>query len=186
MLSSIRAISRRALIVASAGVLALSTLPAAAADSLEELLELNARAWSGEQQLLAETYGSEGTHSATFYDRTRVYVGADAIAPIASLGRGAPQTIGPRIEIPAADGDYRWADFYGMGGGAACLWHVEELQIARHDCILPAKSFDALPARAALRSTRSRSGWVGRGGPTAAWPRSRPCTRPMPCIVHAS
>jgi len=155
MLSSVCAISRRALIVASAAVLTLSTLPAAAATSLEELLELNARAWGGEKELLTQTYGPDGVHSATFYDRTHVYEGADAIAAVAGGGFGLPEAIGPRIEIPAPDGEYRWADFISLGGGSACLWHVADLQIVRHDCILPERSFDALSSGGLADGSRS-------------------------------
>ena len=144
MLSSVRAITRRAIIFAAAGVLALSTIPAAAADTLEELMALNERAWSGETELLAEVYGPDGVHSATFYDRTNVYTGPDEIKRVI-IGTRAPTAIGPRVQIPAADGEYRWVDFYAMGGGTACLWHVADGQIARHDCLLSENSASARP-----------------------------------------
>jgi hypothetical protein len=155
MLSSVRAITRRALIVASAGVLALSTLPAAAADSLDELVALNARAWSGEPELLAEVYGSEGVHSATFYDGSNVYTGADEIAAVAGSSFGPPQRIGPQIEVPATEGEYRWADFYGMGGGTACLWRVADDMIVRHDCLLSEKRMDSRPVAELSDGSRS-------------------------------
>jgi|GEM_PF-3731341 len=141
MLSSVRAISRRALILASAGVLALSTLPAAAAVPLDDLLELNARAWSGEPELLAEVYAPDGVHSATFYDRTNVYEGPGEIVRI--VGYGRPESVAPRIDIPAADGEYRWADFLSLAGGSACLWRAVDGQITRQDCLLAEKSYDS-------------------------------------------
>lgn len=155
MLSSMRAITRRALIVASAGVLALSTLPASAADSFEQLLAVNERAWSGETELLSEVYGSEGVHSATFYDGSNVYTGADEIAAVAGRSYGLPQKIGPQIEIPATEGEYRWADFYGLGGGMACLWRVADDMIVRHDCLLSEKRMDSRPTAELSDGSRS-------------------------------
>ena len=79
MLSSIRAMAGRALIVAISAALGLSTVAAGAASTLDELIELNLRAWSGEPELLSETYAPDGVHAATFYDRTNEYVGPQAI-----------------------------------------------------------------------------------------------------------
>jgi hypothetical protein len=144
---SVRALARRALIAASVGVLALSTVPAVAADSLDELLELNSRAWSGEPELLNQVYAPDGVHTATFYDQTNEYTGPDAIATIAAQGGVNP--VAPRIDIPAADGEYRWADFIDLAGGTTCLWRAVDGQITRQDCLLPENSTDSR-ARAGL------------------------------------
>lgn len=133
------ALVRQALPIAAAGILALSAVPATAADSVDELVELNLRAWAGETELLAEVYAPDGVHTATFYDRTKEYAGPDGIEPVASWGDGV-EAIGPRIDIPATDGEWRWASFASLGGGTACLFHAEDGQIVRHDCLLPETS----------------------------------------------
>lgn len=81
MLPSVRAIASRALVTASATILALSALPAAAT-SLGELIDLNLRAWGGERELLGEVYAPEGVHTATYFDRTDTYLGPDEIARV--------------------------------------------------------------------------------------------------------
>ena len=57
MSSTVRAILGRAILLASAGALALGTMPAAAADSIDELNELNLRAWAGETELRHSRHG---------------------------------------------------------------------------------------------------------------------------------
>jgi len=143
MSSTVCAILGRAIVLASAGLLALSTTPALAADSIDELTQLNLQAWAGETDLLSEVYAPDGVHTATFYDRTTEYNGPDEIARVA--GFGAIELIGPRIETPAADGEWRWASFAGMGGGTACLFRAVDGLMVRHDCILPERSTDSRP-----------------------------------------
>jgi len=143
MSSTVCAILGRAVVLASAGLLALSTTPALAADSIDELTQLNLQAWAGETDLLSEVYAPDGVHTATFYDRTTEYNGPDEIARVA--GFGAIELIGPRIETPAADGEWRWASFAGMGGGTACLFRAVDGLMVRHDCILPERSTDSRP-----------------------------------------
>ena len=138
MSSTVRAILGRAILLASAGALALATMPAAAADSVDELSELNLRAWAGETELLGDVYAPEGVHTATFYDRTREYTGPDEIAAV--TGFGTIELIGPRIDLPAADGEWRWASFASLGGGTACLFHAVDGLMVRHDCVVPENS----------------------------------------------
>ncbi len=82
-------------------------------------------------------------HTATFYDRTTAYTGPDEIATV--TGYGAIEPIGPRIDIPAVDGEWRWASFASLGGGAACLFHAVDGLLVRHDCIVPERSSDSRP-----------------------------------------
>lgn len=142
MSASARAIARRALITTAVGALALGSLPAAAAGSVDELMDLNLRAWAGEPELLDEVYAPEAVHSATFYDRTNVYTGPAEIEAVAGFGKGI-ELIGPRIELPARDGEWRWAVFATMGGGSACLFHAVDGMVTRHDCVLPERSTDS-------------------------------------------
>lgn len=145
MLSSSRAIAGRALIVAISAALGLSTVAAGAASTLDELIELNLRAWSGEPELLSETYAPDGVHAATFYDRTNEYVGPEAIEAVARYG-GGPEMIGPRTDIGLAEDDWRWVSFLSLAGGSACLWHAVDGRIVRHDCLVPENSYDGRPA----------------------------------------
>ncbi|HSM34204.1 MAG TPA: hypothetical protein VK987_08935 [Anaerolineae bacterium] len=142
MLSSIRAMAGHALVVAISAALGLSTVAAGAASTLDELIELDLRAWSGEPELLSETYAPDGVHTATFYDRTKEYVGPEAIEAVARYG-GGPETIGPRIDIRLAEGDWRWVSFVSLAGGSACLWHAVDGQIVHHDCLVPENSYDS-------------------------------------------
>ncbi len=143
MLSSVRAITRRALVISSAGLLALSTVPVSAAGSVDELTELNLRAWSGEPELLSDVYAPDGVHTATFYDRTNEYTGPAEIGRVA--GYGGVELIGPRVDIPAADGEWRWASFASLAGGTACLFRAVDGVMTRHDCVLPERSTDDQP-----------------------------------------
>jgi len=145
MLASAGTVTRRALFATLVAVLGLSTVAAAAASTLDELVALNQRAWSGEPELLAETYAPEGVHTATFYDRTNEYVGPDHVAAVTGSG-GGPEMIGPRIDIKLDEGDWRWASFVSLGGGSACLWHAVDGQIVRHDCMVPEMSYQRRPA----------------------------------------
>ena len=139
MSSTMRVIARP-IAIGVAAVFAM-TATATAATTIDELTELNLRAWAGETELLSEVYAPDGVHTATFYDRTNEYVGPDEIGRVAGLaGFGEIELIGPVVEIPAADGELRWASFSSFGGGSACLLHAVGGQIVRHDCILPETS----------------------------------------------
>ena len=141
MSSTMRGIARVLVTGTTAAALVLSALPAAAASTLDELIALNTQAWAGEPELLDQTYAQDGTHTATFWDVTTEYVGPAAIAPLADLGWVVPT--GPRIDLPAAEGEWRWVDFATLAGGTACLWHAVDGRIARHDCLVPEESRDS-------------------------------------------
>ncbi|MEX1344561.1 MAG: hypothetical protein AB1Z63_07820 [Candidatus Limnocylindrales bacterium] len=136
MSSTIREFATRAGAIGAGAVLALASTATAA--TAEELQELNLRAWDGETELLSEVYAPDGVHTATFYDRTNEYVGLPQIAAVAGFGGVDP--IGPRIDLPAAEGELRWASFHRLGGGSACLFHAVDDRIVRHDCVLPERS----------------------------------------------
>jgi len=140
MSSTFRMLATRATAIGAGAMLALASA-AAGASTIEELTELNVRAWAGETELLSEVYAPEGVHTATFYDRTNEYVGPEEIDRVA--GSGAIEPIGPRIDIPADEGEWRWASFGSLGGGMACLFHAVDGQITRHDCVLPERSYEA-------------------------------------------
>jgi hypothetical protein len=155
MLSSVRAFARRALVGACAGVLVRGAVPPAASDSLDELLELKLRAWAGGTELLDQVYAPDGVHTATFYDRTRIYEGPEGIAEVA--GGGGINLIGPRIVIPAAEGEWRWASFVDLAGGTVCLWRASGGLIVRHDCVLPEMSYASQPAAILADDDTSRA-----------------------------
>lgn len=138
MSSAVRAIASRAIGMVTVAVVGLA--PAAmAAGSIDELNELNLRAWAGEPELLDEVYAPEGVHTATFYDLTREYTGPTEVDRVA--GAANIELIGPRIDLPAAEGEWRWAAFASLGGGTACLFHAVDGLITRHDCVLPEYSY---------------------------------------------
>jgi hypothetical protein len=145
MSSTIRAITTRAIAIGSAAVLVLASIAGAATPTtVDELNELQLRAWSGETELLSEVYAPEGVHTATFYDRTNEYVGPERIAGVAAFG--GIESIGPRIDIPAAEGEWRWAGFASLGGGTACLMRAVDGRIVRHDCLVPKAYAGGAPA----------------------------------------
>jgi hypothetical protein len=74
-------------------------------------------------------------HTATFYDRTTEYTGPAEIDLVA--GSGNIELIAPRIDLPAADGEWRWVSFASLGGGTACLFRAVDGQMTRHDCLVP-------------------------------------------------
>lgn len=134
MSSAVRAIASRAIGMVAVAALGLTPV-AMAAGSIDELTELNMRAWAGERELLDEVYAPEGVHTATYYDQTLEYTGPEGIEPL--TGRGKVELIGPRIEIPSAEGEWRWAVFSSLAGGTACLIHAVDGLMTRHDCVLP-------------------------------------------------
>jgi hypothetical protein len=144
MSSTVRAIVDRALILTAAGVLCLGALPAAAASTLDELIDLQVRAWNGEPELLTQVYAPDAVHTATFYDRTKEYTGPSEIAPL--TGYGGIELAGPRIDIPAPEGEWRWAGFVTLAGGSACLFRAVDGLITRHDCVLPERSDGSSPS----------------------------------------
>jgi hypothetical protein len=138
MSSAVRATASRTLALTTAGILALATTATANPATIDEIIELNLRAWGGEPELLSESYAPDGVHTATFYDRTNEYVGPEEIDRVA--GNGYIELIGPLVEIPAAEGELRWASFSSLGGGTACLNRAVDGRIVRHDCVLPETS----------------------------------------------
>lgn len=144
---SVRALTRRALVAASAGVLVLSTTPAAAAGSLDEFTERLSGSWgpAATVESLSEVYAPDGVHTATFYDRTNEYTGPEEIISVARFGTTPPELIGPRIDLPAPDGEYRWVSFASLAGGTPCLWHAVDGLVVRQDCVLPENSVDSRP-----------------------------------------
>lgn len=144
-MSSTTRVITRTIGIAVAAMLAM-TATATAAPTIEELTELNLRAWAGEPELLSESYAPDGVHTATFYDKTTEYVGPEEIDLVAGSGR--IELIAPYVEIPATDGELRWASFSSMAGGTACLLHAVDGRIVRHDCVLPETSSE-------------RRAWVG-------------------------
>ena len=142
MSSAFRAIASRTITLATVAALSLSSA-AMAAGSVDELTELNLRAWAGETELLSEVYAPEGVHTATFYDRTNEYTGPDEIDRVAGSGR--IELIGPRIHLPADYGEWRWASFATLAGGTACLFRAVDGQMVRHDCVVPEESYSSRP-----------------------------------------
>lgn len=140
MSSAVRAIATCTIALATTAVLGLGTVALGAASSIDELNELNLRAWNGEPELLDQVYAPDGVHTATYYDLTTEFPGPDRIASVA--GHGSIEPVGPRIEIPAAEGEWRWASFVSLGGGSACLFHAVDGLITRHDCVLPKRSYE--------------------------------------------
>jgi hypothetical protein len=179
MSSSVRMLARRALVGACASVLVLGAIPAAAADSPDELTELAARAWQGEPELLAEVYASDGVHSATFFDRTNVYEGPEEVAAVAGLLDF--EIIGPRIDIPlrvahgAGPTSSTWpavvpacgARRLARSSGTTASWAKSPQTTSPG-----AASTTAAPGRP---STSSPSGWLWRGRPAL----QRPWRSPM-------
>jgi len=82
-------------------------------------------------------------HTATFYDHTNVYEGLDKITQVA--GRGGINPVAARIDIPAAEGEWRWVDFIDLAGGSVCLWRASGGLIDRQDCLVPERSYDSRP-----------------------------------------
>jgi len=153
MLSSVHAIARRVLVGAGTAALVLSALPAAVAaqdggadtatNDLDELIALNQQAWNEDADLVREVYAADAVHTATFYDRTDVHEGVEAIAGVAAM-EGTINAVAPRVDIPAAAG-YRWAGFSDSAGGTVCLWRAFDGRIERHDCLLSANGSESRP-----------------------------------------
>jgi hypothetical protein len=46
----------------------------------------------------------------------------------------------PDIDLPAPQGELRWANFSSVGGGSLCVFWAAGEQLVRHDCIVPTRS----------------------------------------------
>lgn len=155
MSTSLCAMTRRALAGVCAAALGLSTsmapvlaqdeiaapdrsdTPEQAGISVDELVDLSLRAWNeDDRELLGQAYAPDAVHTATYYDVTTEFEGIDRIASVAMMNMTV-NPVGPRIDLPAPQGELRWASFLDLAGGTACLWRAVDGKIVRHDCLLP-------------------------------------------------
>jgi len=60
--------------------------------------------------------------------------GIDEYWTVMSLGVPLAQI---NVDLPAPEGDLRWANFSSVGGGALCVFGARDGLIDRHDCIVP-------------------------------------------------
>jgi hypothetical protein len=47
----------------------------------------------------------------------------------------------PDIDLPAPQGELRWANFSSVGGGSLCVFWAAGEQSFRHDCIVTTRSY---------------------------------------------
>ncbi|MGD8485804.1 MAG: hypothetical protein PVG27_00455 [Chloroflexota bacterium] len=62
---------------------------------------------------------------------------------------GSPITTYADIDLPAPEGELRWANFSSVGGGSLCLFYAREGKVFRQDCVVPVFTsmlFEADPA----------------------------------------
>lgn len=114
-----------------------SGAPEQASITVDELADLSLRAWiESDRELLEQAYAPDAVHTVTYYDVTTEFEGVDRIASVAMMGLPM-NPVGPRMELPAPEGELRWASFVDLAGGSACLFRAIDGRIVRHDCLAP-------------------------------------------------
>ena len=64
-----------------------------------------------------------------------------------SITGGDVEEQAPPVALPAPEGETRWTDFSGLGGGTLCTFWARDGLIVRHDCIVPAgQALQPVPA----------------------------------------
>jgi len=106
----------------------------------EAISTLNERGWRGDVTALEQVASADIVHKVA-YDNTDVtHVGIDKYRSVASLDLPLESQM-PSIDLPAPQGELRWADFSSIGGGTLCVFWAADEQIVRHDCIVPTRSY---------------------------------------------
>ena len=107
----------------------------------EAISMLNARGWRGDLAALEQGASADIVHKVA-YDNTDVtHVGIGKYRSIAGMALPPPEAQMPNIDLPAPQGELRWADFSSVGGGSLCVFRAADEQIVRHDCIVPTRSY---------------------------------------------
>ncbi|HSM34206.1 MAG TPA: hypothetical protein VK987_08945 [Anaerolineae bacterium] len=107
----------------------------------EAISTLNNQGWRGDLEALEQAASADIIHKVA-YDNTDVtHVGIGKYRSIASLDLPPVEKQMPDIDLPAPQGELRWANFGSVGGGTLCVFWAAGEQIVRHDCIVPTRSY---------------------------------------------
>ncbi len=107
----------------------------------EAITALNYRGWRGDREALDEAASVDIIHKVAFNNTDVTHVGVDKYWSVASLGLAPVETQMPDVDLPAPEGELRWANFSSVGGGSLCVFWAADDQIVRHDCIVPTRSY---------------------------------------------
>ena len=106
----------------------------------ETISALNERGWRGDVTALEQAASADIVHKVA-YDNTDVtHMGIGKYRSVASLDLPLESQM-PYVDLPAPQGELRWADFSSVGGGSLCVFWAADEQIVRHDCIVPTRSY---------------------------------------------
>ena len=98
----------------------------------EAITALNYRGWRGDREALDEAASVDIIHKVAFNNTDVTHVGVDKYWSVASLGLAPVETQMPDVDLPAPEGELRWADFSSVGGGSLCVfWAAAQLHPPR-------------------------------------------------------
>ena len=123
-------------------VLPVFALVAADADVKREALQtLIVEGWHGDREALEQAVSPDIIHRVAYDNHDVTHRGIDAYWSVANQGLAPPEALIPNIDLPAPEGELRWAAFADVGGGTLCTFWAADGQVIRHDCIVPTRSY---------------------------------------------
>ncbi len=107
----------------------------------EAISTLIAQGWRGDPEALEQAASADIIHKVAFDNTGVTHIGIDKYRSVASQDLPPPEPQMPNIDLPAPQGELRWADFSSVGGGSLCVFWAADEQIVRHDCIVPTRGY---------------------------------------------
>ena len=105
-------------------------------ETREAIFEDFTPGWGSKDRTLIEaTTSPEIVHHVAYDYQESTLTGIDQYMSV--MGQGEPQQLADPVPLPAPEGDHRWTDFSGVGGGSLCTFWERDGRIIRHDCIVP-------------------------------------------------
>ena len=99
------------------------------------------KAWNEkDREVFEQVYSPDIVHRVAYSNTDVTHRGSDLYWSIIQYG-DAVEKLAKDIDLPAPEGELRWTNYSDVGGGTLCTFWVEDGQVARHDCIVPTRSY---------------------------------------------
>ncbi|MFO7532338.1 MAG: hypothetical protein R6W93_07720 [Candidatus Limnocylindrales bacterium] len=107
----------------------------------EAISTLNSRGWRGDLDALEQAASADIIHKVAYNNTDVTHIGIGKYRSVAGLDLPPVENQMPDIDLPAPQGELRWANFSSVGGGSLCVFWAADEQLVRHDCIVPTRSY---------------------------------------------
>lgn len=91
----------------------------------------------GDREAIERVVSPDIVHRVAMDDHDYTLRGIDMYMDVMAWGSGVPEEQAPPIALAAPEGEARWTDFSGVGGGSLCTFWARDGLIVRHDCVVP-------------------------------------------------